>query len=803
MNTAWLVSVLLAQTGFLAPQGWVELEPSPDVVAVRAERGPIEAWLAERGESARVSSRRGITVIERLRQPHGVEKALAASGVELVDASRIVGTNTWVVLDDEVLVRFRDGVDVDEAEKLVRALGATLGRSLHAGLNLYVAHAQGRDASLELALRLHALPQTRWAEPHLLRRLEKQWSPNDPYLSQQAYLDTVTAKTAWDTQKGASGTVIAVIDSGVDAAHPDLAAKLVAGYDFTDDDTTPNPGTGANDYHGTACAGLAAAATNNGVGIAGMCPSCTIMPLRLTADSTVGSSDLAVALLWAVDHGAAVASISLGYPGDTQIAFVDDDAIRYAASHGRGGKGTVVVIASGNAGASLAGTPFQFHPLAISVGAVNASGVRESYSNYGAGLDLVAPVGNPSTDLSGAANIPGDYLQGLQGTSFSAPIVSGAAALLVAAHSAWTAAQVRYALVNSAAKVGGVAYSAGFHPQYGYGRLDTQAALQLGAAVAMCSPTVELCTSGVDEDCDGLVDGADYDCLPVQGEPCAAASTCADDLLCVDIPGPTSAAKCLPVCRTSTECAIGELCSIVEPPLGICIARGSPECPACGTLSCPTNAECLYGDAFAMCSPLCATSADCPLAYACVDVGAGTKACLPLSGSCNTTGPSVGASCTATNACREGAMCMQRAGVMRCEAVCRTTADCTQGTTCSMLSSAPGRGTCVCACDVTAASCDAGCACDATCSGACACDVTAAACDVGCACDASCPASCDCDLSAACDPDCDSCDPECQGEAPGTTPKKKGGCAATEGRAGALAALLFLAFSRRFTRRVR
>jgi subtilisin family serine protease len=166
----------------------------------------------------------------------------------------------------------------------------------------------------------------------------------DPLRGKQWALNALRLPEAWKTSEG-RGVTIAVIDTGVDLQHPDLKAHLVAGHDFIDGDADPEDHNG----HGTHVAGIAAAVTDNGVGIAGGAPDAKIMPLRVLSKAGTGDpKTIATAIVWAAQHGAEVVNLSLGESGEMARLLrggILNPAIRIAVQHG-----AVVVAAAGNDG---------------------------------------------------------------------------------------------------------------------------------------------------------------------------------------------------------------------------------------------------------------------------------------------------------------------------------------------------------------------------------------------------------------------------------------------------------------------
>jgi subtilisin family serine protease/flagellar hook assembly protein FlgD len=255
--------------------------------------------------------------------------------------------------------------------------------------------------------------------------------PTDPlYGTQSTMYDAVTAPTAWNASTGA-GVTVAILDAGFDITHEDLATKVTSHWDVvahdadvSDSPSAPVPG------HGTATASVAAAATGNGVGIAGAAPDARLMLIQVAdAAGDLNSANSAAGIVYATDHDASV--ISMSYGGSV-LDPVEAAAIAYAVAHG-----VVVVAAAGNSG-STAKTYPAADPGVISVGATTNNGAsRASFSQYGSWVDVAAPgvnvtVGVPRELDTRDGNQDGYTLE--SGTSFSAPMVAGAAALVLAEH---------------------------------------------------------------------------------------------------------------------------------------------------------------------------------------------------------------------------------------------------------------------------------------------------------------------------------------------------------------------------------
>ncbi|GGN50014.1 subtilisin family serine protease [Actinoplanes campanulatus] len=288
-------------------------------------------------------------------------------------------------------------------------------------------------------------------------------TPNDPLYPQQWGAGVVKAPAAWNVTTGSPDVTVAVVDTGVTAVS-EIAGRVLPGYDFVNDDADP-----ADDHgHGTMAATVIAAAGDDGTGIAGLCWTCRILPVKvLGADGSGGHDDIAEGIVYAVDQGADIINLSLGGPEGSTIL---SEAVTYAAGHG-----VVVVAAAGNEGVTTPVYPAAY-PKAIAVAGSTATDGRYDWSNYsGSWVDVAAPGDNP------AQADDGDYWW-FTGTSSAAPVVAGVAALGLSAKSGVTAAQVR-AAIEAAARPAGSWVAAG--------RIDAEAtvkALTSGPTIAWTAP---------------------------------------------------------------------------------------------------------------------------------------------------------------------------------------------------------------------------------------------------------------------------------------------------------------------------
>lgn len=256
-----------------------------------------------------------------------------------------------------------------------------------------------------------SLPNVEYAEPNYIAKAF-QVNPNDTSYSSQYALQKISAPQGWTVTTGSASVVIAIVDTGVDMAHQDLAGKIVPGYDFVNNDNNADDDNG----HGTHCAGIAAAVTNNARGVAGVDWNARIMPVKVLSASGSGSfAAIANGITWAVDNGADVISLSLGgSSGSTTL----QSAVDYAWS-----RNVVVVAAAGNSNTSAASYP-AFYTNCIAVGSTDQNDARSSFSNFGSWVDVAAP---GSSILS---TYDGNTYATLSGTSMAAPAVAGLAGLL-------------------------------------------------------------------------------------------------------------------------------------------------------------------------------------------------------------------------------------------------------------------------------------------------------------------------------------------------------------------------------------
>jgi len=277
--------------------------------------------------------------------------------------------------------------------------------------------------------------------------------PNDEYFAAQDYLRQIRAPAAWDVVRHADDVTVAVIDTGVDLDHPDLAGRLVEGVNLIEPGTPPQDDHG----HGTNVAGVIAAVGNNGIGVTGLAWSVKLMPIKaLEADGQGDEDKLGEAIRHAVDAGADIVVMSLGL--NRYSPFLKE-IVDYAEQ-----KGVLLVAAAGNEGRDVK-FPAAF-PTVLAVGGVSGDNRVRPESNHGPEIDLVAPWEVFTTELGGG------YVYN-QGTSMAAPQAAGAAALALAAFPHLKPYELRNLLRQTALDIG----EKGWDPRTGYGLLQVDRVL--------------------------------------------------------------------------------------------------------------------------------------------------------------------------------------------------------------------------------------------------------------------------------------------------------------------------------------
>jgi subtilisin family serine protease len=368
-------------------------------------------------------------------------------------------------------------------KELTKILGDHGGKARKIGQSdLYIVDLPAHASEKGVVARLAHHPHLKFAELDYL--VEPDFVPNDPQYGSAWHLPKIGASFAWDSSQG-SGVTIAILDSGVDGRHPDLSSRMVAGWNFYDNNSITSDVFG----HGTKVAGTASAITNNAVGVSGVAGQSKIMPVRVSG--TNGSayiSTIAKGLTWAADNRARVANVSFnGVAGSASI----QNASQYVKN-----KGGLVVVAAGNNGIDQNYTPTT---TLIAVSATDGNDFKTSWSSYGSFVAISAPGAGILTTTWG-----GGY-GSVSGTSFASPVTAGVVALMMAANPGLLNTDIEKRLFSSAIDLGDM----GRDRYYGYGRVSAaravQAVISATPALDIQSPFVSISSPYPDATVSGLV----------------------------------------------------------------------------------------------------------------------------------------------------------------------------------------------------------------------------------------------------------------------------------------------------------
>ena len=341
---------------------------------------------------------------------------------------REVDSGEELIITDDYFASFRKDLTNKELESIIEnELNSEIVESLHYVLDGKGFHLKLREASdnvISVSNKCIENGWCKWSHPNFIRRVYRHAIPSDTYFQQQWHLKTINTEQAWDITKGDQNITIAVIDDGFDWDHEEFLSpgKIIKRFNLVENNNDPsligsgttfdiiqNIETGKGFSHGTSVGGLAAA-SENGIGVVGVCPACMLLPIRIAIDDSIGTSLAnfylvgnnisAKAIAKAVDEGADVINCSWG--GGSITSDIERSAIDYAQIQGRNSKGAVLVFSAGNESTKVV-APANYLPV-LAVGATDRNDKITNYSNYGTEIDLVAPGGNGdivTTDLIG------------------------------------------------------------------------------------------------------------------------------------------------------------------------------------------------------------------------------------------------------------------------------------------------------------------------------------------------------------------------------------------------------------------
>lgn len=411
---------------------------------------------------------------------------------------KIEDDNTENILQSKIVQQIKP----EKIEKVFLNQSTALYKTGNILNNIYKLNYFSDENPFDVASKIKKIPGVVWAEPKYVRKVT--YLPNDPlYTSnQQKNLERIFASAAWDISKGDTNVVIAIVDTGVDWKHPDLAANIfvnrneianngideddggyypddIHGWDFgglngtEDNDPTEDPSKTGYSYHGTHVAGIAGAVTNNNIGIASIGFNCRILPVKVSRSDVRDANDNPYVvygfegIVYAADKGAKVINCSWG-----GYAFSDfeQDVINYATA-----RGALIVAAAGNDGSDQLFYPASYDGV-LSVGWLNTNDDTKSFAgNYGFGIDVMSP-GTAILSTWRADAINNNLLYAIiNGSSMASPLVAGLAGLVSSKFPSYTPLQVAEQIRITADNVD--AQNPGYEMLLGRGRINAYRAL--------------------------------------------------------------------------------------------------------------------------------------------------------------------------------------------------------------------------------------------------------------------------------------------------------------------------------------
>lgn len=392
-----------------------------------------------------------------------------------------VNTNSEFTFATRFIVKFKKDISDAQIKELIKKYNLKEVKKDWLGERTYLFEVNTTDETntLTTANQIYEDESVKFSHPDFICFNALESIPNDPLYQNQWNLSKISASQAWDITTGNSTIKIAILDTGVDSDHPDLIGKVHTGYNVLNPSQPPEPTPSADiNYHGTGCAGIAAANTNNGIGIAGVGYNCRILPVKIThgynIEDPIIISDAVAGINWARQNGADIISCSWECTDNDAVTIAINDAFLL----GRNGNGCVVVNSAGN---STDPNPVNrvltypaYHPPVIAVGATNENDDRYYTSCIGKAIDVMAPSYVYTTDIAGSdGHNTGDYIAEFTGTSASAPHVSGMAGLLFSINSNLLFYDIDQIVKRTAFDI----MDPGFDIFTGYGRINAYEAL--------------------------------------------------------------------------------------------------------------------------------------------------------------------------------------------------------------------------------------------------------------------------------------------------------------------------------------
>jgi subtilisin family serine protease len=442
---------------------------------------------------------------------------------------------TLIGVENEVIVQFKPIVTSGQANEYIMSKGMTVKQvlDLKGGLS-YVLTVNKNDFAIDVANEIHNSGLVNWSEPNLYFTNLLCHTPNDPLYSQQWSLNNqgnniptgiigdidcdMDVDSAWDLTLGSNKVIIAISDTGIDTLHEDLAASMVPGTGFNFFNNTPGGWDDGN--HGTACAGISAGIGDNNIGVSGVSPSARLIAVKWLSSGGSGNFTGATnATIYSYQQGAWIISNSWGFVGGASSAL--DQAILDAVTLGRGGKGSIFVVASGNENGAMR-FPANTNPNVLSVGGISPCNQRKSPTScdnetfwgasFGANLHVVAPcVKITTTDRTGSVGYStGNYAPTFNGTSSATPNVAGVCGLVMAADSNQTWDTVRARITRFSEKRGAYTYdqpgplaTGQWNNEMGYGLVNAYAVLEYILGSSGAGPDISHTPIQDNDDLDG------------------------------------------------------------------------------------------------------------------------------------------------------------------------------------------------------------------------------------------------------------------------------------------------------------
>ncbi len=499
------VTVDSSQLGVLLPKSVDESEARAIVGASSVvDPDRLNTAVYVKGHIFQVPMRKGVTVQAAL---EGSRELGARADVLAAGPRFLAGVEPYYVTD-EILVRWRVGTPVDTIANLERAHGLArsgkLDYAVNPGVVYRLPHGKSLDA-FSITRRLVESGAVSFAIPDFSVQRVPYATTNDALFPNQWHLEStgqngakpnadVDIQGAWDVTRGDPSVIVAMVDTGVELAHPDLVPNLVPGTDVLDNDSNPQ----ATDYffglftenHGTSTSGIACGAGDNGIGISGAAQHCKVMPIRFLSEFILVQptiQDEADAFNFARANGAAVINNSWGPSAAAALPASTKAAIDDCVANGRGGLGTMVFFAAGNSAVDVATNGYAAYANTIAVSASTDQDLFASYSNFGNEIDFAAPsnggvtTGTWTTDRFGSVGYSaGDYTDAFGGTSSASPLAAGIAALVLSANPYLSWDEVRDVMRTTTIKIdlAGGAYDVNGHSsKYGYGKVNANNAV--------------------------------------------------------------------------------------------------------------------------------------------------------------------------------------------------------------------------------------------------------------------------------------------------------------------------------------